>query len=91
MGCPSKNEQLQVGRGPCFFAHSTAGKSIFAWKRLEEHLVNVANMASRFSEELGAAEWGYLAGLSNNLEAIEYKMYTTAGHINCLTELIGSR
>ncbi|MDH7514116.1 MAG: CRISPR-associated helicase Cas3' [Clostridiales bacterium] len=52
---------------PVFFAHSAAGKPIHVWQRLEDHLVNVANIARRFSEEFGAGEWGYLAGLWHDL------------------------
>jgi len=50
-----------------FFAHSATGKPLDAWQKLEDHLLNVANLAEKFAEEFGAGEWGYLAGLWHDL------------------------
>ncbi len=45
-----------------FFAHSVEGKLVSEWQRLEEHLLNVADLAKKFAGEFGSGEWAYLAG-----------------------------
>jgi CRISPR-associated endonuclease/helicase Cas3 len=50
-----------------FFAHSAPDRPPAAWQRLEDHLLNVANLARSFAEEFGAGEWAYLAGLWHDL------------------------
>ena len=50
-----------------FYAHSVDGRPVSEWQLLDEHLVNVAELARRFAEEFGAGEWAYLAGLWHDL------------------------
>lgn len=50
-----------------YYAHSLAGKPPEEWQLLEEHLMNVADMAKRFADDFGAGMWGYLAGLWHDL------------------------
>ena len=50
-----------------FYAHSVDGRQVSEWQLLDEHLVNVAELARRFAEEFGAGEWAYLAGLWHDL------------------------
>lgn len=50
-----------------FYAHSKEGEPLEKWQVLEDHLKNVAEMAQGFAEEIGAGEWGYLAGLWHDL------------------------
>lgn len=53
-----------------FFAHSAEGKPVNSWQRLEDHLLNVANLARSFAEEFSAGEWAYLAGLWHDLSKL---------------------
>lgn len=46
-----------------FFAHSVEGKPVSEWQRLEEHLLNVADLAKKFADVFGSGDWAYLAGL----------------------------
>lgn len=46
-----------------YYAHSVEGKPKSEWHLLEEHLLNVAELAASFAAEFGCGEWGYLAGL----------------------------
>jgi len=46
-----------------FYAHSVEGKPVEEWQGLEEHLLNVAELAKKFGDEFGSGEWAYLAGL----------------------------
>jgi CRISPR-associated endonuclease/helicase Cas3 len=50
-----------------YYAHSAPGKPPGVWQKLEDHLLNVANLARGLVEEFGAGEWGYLAGLWHDL------------------------
>jgi hypothetical protein len=50
-----------------YYAHSLEGKLPDEWQRLDEHLKNVAEMARDFAKAFGVEDWGYLAGLWNNL------------------------
>lgn len=50
-----------------YYAHSLDGKAPSDWQPLEEHLKNVAEMASSFADAYGAGEWGYLAGLWHDI------------------------
>ncbi len=52
---------------PHFFAHSKPDRPLSEWQSLEDHLTNVAGMASRFASTFGAGEWGYLAGIWHDL------------------------
>ena len=46
-----------------YYAHSTEHVDKRDWQLLEEHLENVAELASTFASNFGAEEWGRLAGL----------------------------
>lgn len=46
-----------------FYAHSVDGKPKSEWQGLEEHRLNVAELAKKFGDEFGSGEWAYLAGL----------------------------
>lgn len=46
-----------------YYAHSLPGEPPEKWQPLEEHLKNVAEMASEFANTFGAGDWAYLAGL----------------------------
>ena len=46
-----------------YYAHSLEGQPPEKWQPLEEHLKNVAEMASEFASVFGAWEWGRCVGL----------------------------
>jgi CRISPR-associated endonuclease/helicase Cas3 len=46
-----------------YYAHSLPGRPIEEWEPLEVHLQAVADLAARFADKFGAAEWGRVAGL----------------------------
>ena len=46
-----------------FYAHSTDNPDKSGWQGLEEHLRNVAELATGFAEVFGAGDWGKAAGL----------------------------
>lgn len=48
-----------------FFAHSVEGKPKGEWQGLEEHLLNVAELAKKFGDEFGSGDWAYHVGLCN--------------------------
>lgn len=50
-----------------YFAHSIGGRSQDDWQRLDEHLNEVANLASRFAAAFGTAKAAGLAGLLHDL------------------------
>lgn len=50
-----------------YYAHSKDGAPPEEWQLLEDHLENVANLAARFAEPFGGADWAYLAGLWHDL------------------------
>ena len=39
-----------------FYAHSVNGRPIEEWQLLDEHLLNVAELARTFAEEFGAGD-----------------------------------
>ncbi len=51
----------------CFYAHSKENRPPDDWQPLAEHLSNVAEMASEFSDFFGAAEWGFILGENHDL------------------------
>ncbi len=51
-----------------YYAHSLEGKPPSEWQPLEEHLKNVAEMSRLFGDSFDAGDWGYLAGLSHDVE-----------------------
>jgi CRISPR-associated endonuclease/helicase Cas3 len=50
-----------------YFAHSIGSRSQDNWQRLDEHLNEVANLASRFATAFGTANAAGLAGLLHDL------------------------
>ncbi|GAB6111975.1 CRISPR-associated endonuclease Cas3'' [Desulfomicrobium salsuginis] len=46
-----------------YYAHSTDNPDKSDWQGLEEHLRNVASLASGFAGAFGASDWGKAAGL----------------------------
>ncbi len=50
-----------------FYAHSLPGAVPERWQPLEEHLKNVAKMASEFAMPFKGEKWAYLAGLWHDL------------------------
>lgn len=46
-----------------YYAHSLEGQPPEKWQPLEEHLLNVAEMAGEFAAVFGAKQWGHCAGL----------------------------
>ena len=49
------------------YAHSLPGQPPEKWQPLEEHLRNVARLASEFAAPFGSADWAYNAGLLHDL------------------------
>ncbi|GBE31717.1 MAG TPA: HD domain-containing protein [Nitrospirae bacterium] len=52
-----------------YYAHSLDGRPVSEWQLLDEHLLNVAELARTFAEEFGAGEWAYLAGLWHDIKS----------------------
>lgn len=50
-----------------YFAHSLPGRPIEEWEPLEDHLQAVSDLAGKFADKFGAAEWGRVAGLWHDL------------------------
>ena len=50
-----------------YYAHSTDRKDKKDWQTLKDHLEKVANIASRFSREFNAEQFGYAAGLLHDI------------------------
>ena len=50
-----------------YYAHSTDRKDKYDWQLLKNHLKNVADIASGFSREFNAEEFGYAAGLLHDI------------------------
>lgn len=50
-----------------FYAHSIKGKPTSEWQPLEEHLRNVAKIASSFAKAFGAKELGWCAGFMHDI------------------------
>ncbi len=66
-----------------FFAHSLEGEPPEKWQPLEEHLKNVAELASQFAVRFGGDNWAYLAGLWHDLgkysPAFQAKLFVENG------------
>ena len=58
-----------------YYAHSLDGRPVSEWQLLDEHLLNVAELARTFAEEFGAGEWAYLAGLWHDLGKYSDRIY----------------
>lgn len=54
-------------RGSGYYAHTLPNRSQEEWQPLEDHLLNVADLAGTFAAAFGAKEWGYIAGLWHDL------------------------
>ena len=67
-----------------YYAHSKEGEPPSEWHRLNEHLQEVAKMASSFANAFGAVDWGYLAGLWHDLgkysEEFQERLAATGGN-----------
>ncbi|WP_067050306.1 CRISPR-associated helicase/endonuclease Cas3 [Methanofollis ethanolicus] len=50
-----------------YYAHSTENPDKTDWQSLEDHLKNVANLASDFARDFNAAEYAYAGGLLHDL------------------------
>jgi hypothetical protein len=50
-----------------YYAHTKEGRPPVEWQSLEDHLKGVAKKARLFAEAFGAGDWGYLAGLWNDI------------------------
>ncbi|KKG69159.1 CRISPR-associated helicase/endonuclease Cas3 [Methanosarcina mazei] len=50
-----------------YYAHSTDRQDKYDWQFLKDHLENVADIASGFSREFNAKEFGYSAGLLHDI------------------------
>ncbi len=50
-----------------YFAHSLKELPVNQWHKLEDHLENVAKIASEFASDFNAQNWGYLAGLWHDI------------------------
>jgi len=50
-----------------YYAHSTDKQDKRDWQLLKDHLENVADIASEFSRELNAEQFGYAAGLLHDI------------------------
>ena len=53
--------------GAAHYAHTLRNRPPEEWQPLEEHLLNVGNLAGAFAGVFGAEEWGYLVGLWHDL------------------------
>lgn len=66
-----------------YYAHSKEGEPPSEWHRLNEHLQEVAKIASSFAEAFGALDWGYLAGLWHDIgkysEEFQQRLFVTEG------------
>ncbi|HIH74606.1 MAG TPA: CRISPR-associated helicase Cas3' [Methanosarcina sp.] len=50
-----------------YYAHSTEGQDKSSWQTLKDHLENVADIASGFSREFNAEQFGYASGLLHDI------------------------
>ena len=50
-----------------FYAHSLLNRPPSDWHKLEDHLVQTAELAAQFASAFGAAEWAYIAGKWHDL------------------------
>ena len=50
-----------------YFAHSVEGRPTDEWQPLDEHLLNVAELARTFANEFGSIQFSYLAGFLHYL------------------------
>lgn len=60
-----------------YYAHSIDGKPRKEWQKLEDHLKNVAEMASNFSQKFASGDWVWNAGYFHDLgkAADEFQAY----------------
>jgi len=72
-----------------FYAHSLENQSPEKWQPLEEHLNNVARLATEFARPFGGEDWAHLAGLWHDLGKYSnefQKMLFEANGIECHLE-----
>lgn len=50
-----------------YYAHTLSGRPAAEWQPLEEHLLNVAELAGTFATRFDAREFGYAAGLWHDI------------------------
>ncbi len=66
-----------------YYAHSLEGRPVEEWQPLEEHLENVAKLASEFAKPFGGEEWARIAGLWHDLgkysPAFQKKLFDANG------------
>jgi len=66
-----------------YYAHSLEGQPPEKWQPLEEHLRNVAELASEFARHFGGEEWARIAGLWHDLgkysDAFQKMLYDANG------------
>ena len=66
-----------------YYAHSLEARPPEEWQPLEEHLVNVAELASKSAKLFNGDQWAYLAGLWHDLgkysDEFQGKLFTENG------------
>jgi CRISPR-associated endonuclease/helicase Cas3 len=76
-----------------YYAHSLEGQPPEKWQPLEDHLLNVAQMAGEFAQSFGGDQWAYLAGLWHDLgkyaEEFQEKLYRENGYETHLETIPG--
>ena len=50
-----------------YYAHSLKGRPQEEWQKLDEHLRNVAKIASAFTASFGAQKWAKAAGMMHDI------------------------
>ena len=58
---------MNKGSSEGFFAHTMPGAASERWQRLDDHLLNVGEIAARFAGAFGCAEWGRRCGRWHDL------------------------
>ena len=65
-----------------YYAHSKENRPTSEWQRLEDHLENVAQLASDYAKDFRAAEWAKLAGNSHDLGKGDDRWQAWLRHVN---------
>jgi len=50
-----------------YFAHSLKDGPKKEWQKLEDHLINVAELAGQFAKSFGSSKWAYTVGLLHDI------------------------
>lgn len=69
-----------------FFAHSIPEETIEKWQYLEEHLSNVAELASEFAKHFGGEKWSRLSGLHHDFGKGTLAWQAYLRHANQVTD-----